>query len=157
MVQLSNRDAWSAPKCSQGLQLVGPCCRYGVAYSSSLHALGSFDHPSHFILDQGEEKIQVRSCWLVVVRRPGIVRNDEALDDRALTHYSLQIPEIILNPRRHSAAYARGFRVGDLRRQGVVAVEGRDERGVPMQEPVSSRADTVAVETGEESVLGGGI
>jgi hypothetical protein len=34
---------------------------------------------------------------------------------------------------------------------------GRDERGVPMQEPASSKADTVAVETGEGSVLGGGI
>jgi len=40
----------------------------------------------------------------------------------------------------------------------VREVEARDERGVPMQEqePASSKPDTIAVETGEETVLGGG-
>jgi hypothetical protein len=36
-------------------------------------------------------------------------------------------------------------------------MEARDERGVPTQEPASSKPDTEAVETGEEAVLGGGI
>jgi hypothetical protein len=36
-------------------------------------------------------------------------------------------------------------------------MEARDERGVPMQGPASSKPDTVAVESGEETVLGGGI